>query len=91
MVQRYLLNSLITDLDQFPAVAFTGARQTGKTTLARSIDSAINSQVIYLDLELPTDIAKLQEPELFCGSMKTLVSYWMKFTICRIFFRYCGG
>ena len=65
MIQRYLLNDLVADLDQFPAVAITGARQTGKTTLARSIGSAINSPTIYLDLELPTDIAKLQEPELF--------------------------
>lgn len=60
-----MLNNLIEDLEQFPAVAITGARQTGKTTLARSISSAINSSGIYLDLELPADIAKLQEPELF--------------------------
>ncbi|NBC26365.1 MAG: AAA family ATPase [Bacteroidetes bacterium] len=65
MVQRYLLHNLVADLGQFPAVAITGARQAGKTTLARSIHSAINSPVLYLDLELPTDIAKLQEPELF--------------------------
>lgn len=65
MIQRYLLNDLVADLDQFPAVAITGARQTGKTTLARSIGSYIDSPVVYLDLELPTDIAKLQEPELF--------------------------
>lgn len=65
MIERCILNNLIEDLEQFPAVAITGARQTGKTTLARSIGSIINSPSIYLDLELPADVAKLQEPELF--------------------------
>jgi len=65
LIERYILNNLIEDLEQFPAVAFTGALQTGKTTLARSIGSVINYPSIYFDLELPADVAKLQELELF--------------------------
>ena len=65
MINRYILNDLINDLEQFPAIAITGARQTGKTTIAHSIDSFITPKTIYIDLELPADTAKFQEPELF--------------------------
>ncbi|MDO8272678.1 MAG: ATP-binding protein [Gammaproteobacteria bacterium] len=46
-----------------PAVALLGARQVGKTTLARTIAKDINS--IYLDLEAPEDLLKLSDPSSF--------------------------
>jgi hypothetical protein len=47
----------------FPAVALLGPRQVGKTTLARALAESMDS--VYLDLELPSDLAKLAEPELY--------------------------
>lgn len=41
-----------------------GPRQCGKTTLARRIIADL-SNALYLALEKPADLAKLQEPELF--------------------------
>ena len=37
----------------------------GKTTLAETIATAIKPNPIYLDLESPTDLAKLREPEAY--------------------------
>jgi uncharacterized protein len=47
-------------LRQFPAVALLGPRQVGKTTLALAIAQQADS--LYLDLELPGDLAKLADP-----------------------------
>ena len=50
----------------FPAVALVGPRQVGKTTLARAIADAPASrdaaQGVYLDLENPADLEKLDDP-----------------------------
>ncbi len=51
-------------LDNFPCVALLGARQVGKSTLAKHIIKDIENS-IYLDLENPRDFAKLQEPLAF--------------------------
>ncbi len=40
-----------------------GPRQVGKTTLA--LELAGKSSALYLDLENPTDRAKLENPDLF--------------------------
>ena len=52
-------------LEQFPAVAILGPRQVGKTTLAAALAEALGEQALYLDLELPSDRAKMTEPELY--------------------------
>ena len=50
----------------FPAVALVGPRQVGKTTLARAIADTPASrdaaQGVYLDLENPADLEKLDDP-----------------------------
>ncbi|XOV82130.1 MAG: ATP-binding protein [bacterium] len=51
---------------QVPAVALLGARQVGKTTLAKTIAKDINS--IYLDLEAPEDLLKLSDPSSFLSA-----------------------
>lgn len=64
MISRRILPNIEKALAQFPAVALLGPRQAGKTTLARSVGSShVNS--LYLDLERPSDLAKLADPELF--------------------------
>lgn len=49
----------------FPAVAIVGPRQVGKTFLVEAIRSKLDKQSIYLDLETPGDLAKLNNPSLF--------------------------
>ncbi len=46
-----------------PVVALLGARQVGKTTLAREL-AARRQDVSHFDLEDPRDVAKLDEPTL---------------------------
>jgi predicted AAA+ superfamily ATPase len=49
-------------LRAYPVVALLGPRQCGKSTLAKKILSGL-SRVVYLDLERPSDRAKIQDPE----------------------------
>lgn len=51
-------------LADFPVVAVLGPRQCGKTTLIRETVGR-HPGVVYLDLERPSDLAKLRDPELF--------------------------
>ncbi|MCF6300490.1 MAG: ATP-binding protein [Proteobacteria bacterium] len=51
-------------LASFPCVTLLGARQVGKSTLAKFILKDYKHS-IYLDLEDPRDLAKLQEPLAF--------------------------
>ncbi len=65
MVKRYLQKEVIKRLKHYPATGIIGARQTGKTTLAKQISSTIDKDVIYLDLESVADYQKLENPELY--------------------------
>lgn len=65
MIARHLATVLVKRLSQSPVVALLGSRQVGKTTLARGLDAGKASH--YLDLERPSDIAKLADPELYLG------------------------
>ncbi len=48
----------------FPAIAITGPRQVGKTTLAKDLTKELKN-LIYLDLESPRDINKIADAETF--------------------------
>lgn len=63
-IARNLEKTIIQRLHSNPAVALTGPRQCGKSTLAKLIRNFF-PQSLYLDLELPSDLRKLGEPELF--------------------------
>jgi predicted AAA+ superfamily ATPase len=63
MIKREAQDEIITLLEEFPAVALLGPRQVGKTTLSEEIAAFFKPGPIYLDLESPTDQAKLSEPE----------------------------
>jgi predicted AAA+ superfamily ATPase len=64
MLSRRLYPIIEHALEQFPAVALLGPRQVGKTTLAWAI-TANRAGSLYLDLERPSDLAKLTDPEFF--------------------------
>ncbi len=65
MLQRAVQPRVARLLEQFPAVAILGPRQVGKTTLALSLAETLGENALYLDLELPSDRAKLSDPELY--------------------------
>jgi len=63
MKKRLLHPIVIEYLSQFPAVTLLGPRQVGKTTLAHQI---LDTQKgIYLDLESPADLSKLDDAESY--------------------------
>jgi predicted AAA+ superfamily ATPase len=55
------------------AVGVLGARQVGKTTLARAIAARRKGAVSFFDLEDPEDLARLEEPMLALESLRGLV------------------
>ena len=67
------LQRLRTLLQQFPVVAILGARQVGKTTLARQIVQRREEEFHLFDLESPRDQARLQEPELALERLRGLI------------------
>lgn len=67
-IERSLSSEVESCLRQFPAVAVLGPRQCGKSTLARHLVNA-RPDSIYLDLERPSDLRKLHDPELFLSRM----------------------
>ena len=64
MFDRHAADTLRQRLRWSPAVALLGARQVGKTTLARRIAGETPNS-LYLDLENAGDRARLERPEIF--------------------------
>ena len=60
-------------LRQFPVVGLIGARQVGKTTLARRVVDGASGPVTFFDLEDPTDAARLSDPKLALDPLEGLV------------------
>ena len=69
MIKRIIQKDVENSLSTFPVVCILGPRQVGKTTLAKEIQKKISSSV-YIDLELPSDYNKLNEPELYLSEQK---------------------
>ncbi len=68
MVKRHLLFSLKEAMQNQSVIALLGPRQVGKTTLALSIAKTCPS--LYLDLESPADLARLENPLMFLSQNK---------------------
>ena len=64
MLARNIKPTLNRLLDRNPAVVLIGPRQVGKTTLAREI--ARERDAVYVDLERPSDLAKITDIEQYC-------------------------
>lgn len=65
MIARRLSSQILLDLDFFPIIAITGPRQVGKTTLAKWLQGQLAKPSLYLDLELESDYARLQDAETY--------------------------
>jgi hypothetical protein len=64
-ISRRIDTEIINSLGFFPVVTIIGPRQVGKTTLAKAIMADIGKPTLYLDLELQSDLNKLNDAELF--------------------------
>ena len=62
---RRICAEIHDSLSFFPVVAIIGPRQVGKTTLAKAIMAGESKPTLYLDLELQSDLNKLDDAELF--------------------------
>jgi hypothetical protein len=60
-------------LQRHPVVGIIGARQVGKTTLARSFIAKIRGPSSFFDLENPEDLARLHDPMLALKGLKGIV------------------
>ncbi|MCE5311604.1 MAG: ATP-binding protein, partial [Nitrospiraceae bacterium] len=70
MIARRLQKEIEQSLKKYPAVGIVGSRQVGKTTLAKTIKKEFSKKTVYLDLELPSDLNKLYDPELYLGQFR---------------------
>jgi predicted AAA+ superfamily ATPase len=61
--------AIVKSIRNFPVTAVTGPRQCGKSTLVRHLMEQY-PESIYLDLERPSDLAKLENAEWFLSSQK---------------------
>jgi len=74
MIQRKRELSTLRDLlRRHPVVGIIGARQVGKTTLARVLLAGMPGPMHTFDLENPEDAARLAEPMLALQPLKGLV------------------
>jgi predicted AAA+ superfamily ATPase len=74
MIERHHeLKTLGSLLRRHPVVGIVGARQVGKTTLARAFAAKSRGSVTYYDLENPEDLSRLAEPMLALKALKGLV------------------
>jgi uncharacterized protein len=67
------LDAIEGRLRRFPVVALLGARQVGKTTLAREVARRFRGASTIFDLERAADVALLTDPELTLGPLEGLV------------------
>ena len=68
-IKRRLEESVRRALKRNPVAAVIGPRQCGKSTLVKHLrEDTVPS--VYLDLERPSDLAKLSDPELFFSRHK---------------------
>jgi len=98
-IKRIITTKIKQKLENMPGVVILGPRQCGKSTLAKAIISEIRTSV-YLDLERPSDVSKLRDPEAFFSlnsvSRATMTSWAILFTglpgrdgSSKIFFLFC--
>jgi predicted AAA+ superfamily ATPase len=67
------LHTIRDRLRHNPVVSLLGPRQAGKTTLARMVAAEASTPVHFFDLEAPSDLARLDNPELALRPLEGLV------------------
>jgi len=67
---RYSEPILLDSLRNFPVTAVTGPRQCGKSTLVKQLIKTMKTNCVYLDMERPSDLSKLDNAEWFFSAHK---------------------
>jgi predicted AAA+ superfamily ATPase len=65
MIPRRASKEILSNLTYFPIAGIIGPRQVGKTTLAKQLREQLPLESIYLDLELESDLRKLDDAETY--------------------------
>jgi len=69
-LSRTIEKAVKNAIENFPVTAIIGPRQCGKSTLVKHITSNLSSEIVYLDLERPSDLQKLENAEWFLSTQK---------------------
>lgn len=62
LIERRLRSAVVKSLQDFKIVAIIGPRQVGKSTMTATL---VGDEGVWLDLERPSDLRKLDDPETF--------------------------
>jgi len=65
LARHSIRQKLIADLKYYPSIGLVGARQVGKTTLAKMAAEDVGVKSRYLDLQLPSNRQLLTDPEAY--------------------------
>ena len=68
-IQRSIEKSIIQSMSSAPVVAIIGPRQCGKSTLVKNMFPE-SANTVYLDLERPSDLSKLEDAEWYLSMQK---------------------
>jgi uncharacterized protein len=68
--ERIIAHEVLRSIENNPVTAIIGPRQCGKSTLAKHIAEQTGLEYLFLDLEKPSDLIKLEDPEWFLGLQK---------------------
>lgn len=69
---RKVTKQIKRSFNHIPVTAITGARQTGKSTLAKVLLND-KTDVVFIDLESLSDLSMLEDPEAFLNFNKTKI------------------
>ena len=81
MIPRLLERSLAAAWAQFPIVVLTGARQVGKTTLARHF--LPKAGYVTLDVPAEAELARLNPADLFAAQPSPLILDEVQYAVMR--------
>lgn len=73
MNRLFFMQQIVRQLEVHSVCALLGPRQAGKSTLARQFSDEYQGQVHRFDLEIPEDVAALQQPLYALESLEGLV------------------
>ncbi len=68
-IPRTIEKSVLQSLNSNPVVAIIGPRQCGKSTLVKKMFQE-RANIVYLDLERPSDLSKLEDAEWYLSMQK---------------------
>ena len=65
VIHRKIEHEFSELLKDYPVVCLIGPRQVGKTFFIKTFREKLKRQSLYLDLELPTGLARLSDPQFY--------------------------